>query len=505
MDPEAFSDSTDEGFIEATGNRYRDQILSLLADYRALSPRGTSVIEDKNVTKALSYVNAMVDFAEDYLRQPTTASEPEARAGYWAFLLKARERQRELVKQSTTAVGPQAKVPVDPRARSLRKHMLGDGSTLFDKVGWAVDHAVPKNGDKASFAIELDFPTPWGFNAQGGMMVSAERSEDRLKAFARITMGAGVGNKEILQLSATISGYLEAEAQDAKTLGALLERALYERVKGSAAVPDEVAGYLFGTGGDKGGQLVAKERMAAIDDKRFQKDNYAESGGIIEAKGVSDGMGSVVGGRTSGSRLDQKGAPQRSVEGFNVTVTIERPVGLEFQVQGKTLDPGTKKAQKVANEFTAEFLLDQAMLMKLAGSADAASIATLLLSSARQAVGLVAELVNSKDSQTPLTTARLFAGLTMANSQLVYHLMQLKDGLPDPNAPEAKKKFGAKAKLGIGLKVDMAKNKVSVIGRHISEVSVDLGTVKATGTRSSEFSLGREFGSSAASAGGPAR
>jgi len=487
VDPKLFAASTDEGLFEATSNRYRDSVLTLLNDYRALSTPGTTAIPDKSVSKALSYVNAMVDFAEDYLRQPTTASEEDAREGFALFLGKARQQQAELKQRLAAKGGKESSVPVDPRAKTLRKHMPGDPGKLFDKVGMAVDIAVPKNGDKASFTVELTFPTPSGVNVKGSMSVAAERADDRLKANTRIMLGAGIGKKELVEFSATIGGYLEAEAGDPKSLGALLERALYDRVKSTPGVPSELLGYLFGTGGDAGGALVAQERMAAIDSKRLKGANYSEQGGALEAKVEGEEAVTATGGGTWGKRRDASGGPGRAVDGINYSVKLENPMEIELQVQGKRIDADTKRPKLIASEFSAEVFLDQAWLVQLQKTPNAAQIASLIMAALRTGVGLVAEIANANGKNTGLTAARMFAGVTAATGQLVWQLTQLQKGLPSADPPAGPKKgISGKAAVGLGIKGDLVNNKVSVVIRHITEIALNAGVGAVTATRSSE-------------------
>ena len=490
VDPTLFAESTDEGLFEATSNRYRDSVLSLLNDYLSLSPPGTTAIDDKKLTKALSYVNAMVDFAEDYLRQPSTASEEEARWGFSKFLAKAREQQAELKQRHASTGGKESSVPVDARAKTLREHMPGDPGKLFDKVGLAVDKSVPKNGDKASFTVELSFPTPSGVKAKANMLVAAERNDGRLKANARIMLGAGVGVKALGEVAVTVGGYLEAEAGDPRSLGALLERALYDRVQATPGVPSEVLGYLFGTGGDSGGALVAQERMAAIDQQRFkQKGNYTESGGAVEGKAGNENVATAAGGATFGTRRDAPGGAAKAARGLNVAVNVQKPVVLDFQLQLKQVNPGTKQSKIIGAELSAEALLDHEKLLMLHRKG-AHHLAAFVHAALQKAAILSTELFNADGNNGGLTAARLASSLAVTQGVLITRLMgyQKSSPLPGTQSDLPKKGLEAKGAVGLGIKLDLANSKVSVTLKHLSEVALNLGELGAVkATRSSEM------------------
>ena len=366
--------------------------------------------------------------------------------------------------------------------------MAGDPGKLFDKVGLGVDKAVPKNGDKASFSVELNFPTPSGVKVKGNMVVNAERSDGRLKANARIMLGAGVGTKALGDVALTIGGYLEAEAGDPQGLGALLERALYDRVSRTPGVPSEVLGYLFGTGGDAGGELVAKERMAAIDKKRLNNDkNYAESGAVAEGKAGNEKVASGTGGGTYGTRVGKGGAAQ-TVGGVSVAVNVQKPVILDFQLQLKQLDPGTKKAKLIGGEFSVDATLDYDKMLQIS-KRGAHVVADMIYTGMQKAAILATELFNADGSNGGLTAARLSASLAATQGALIARLVEYQKSSPLPGAESdvPKKGLEAKAALGVGIKFDFAGGKVSVSLRHINEVALnmgELGAVKAT--RSSE-------------------
>lgn len=371
MSVKQFDDMTYMGVFSSAG-KHKDNVMKMLAEFNALKEAGKGTIQNKDLTKAASLVEGMIDFSEDYFAEHSedgvTPDEDIKKrwAGFKTFHAAATKYRGELEELRKKAGEGGNDVPVDARAAKLRKHMDGDPVTLFQKVGAAISSLVPEDGDSAEFKIELKIPVMAGVFVGGELSLGAEHDGANYKARVELKITGG-GEAGIAEIKGALGGYIEAQGASGEMLGSLLEYGLYRRCAESNFVPAEVQNYLFG--GDTGarGARRAAKKAAATEQAAFgdgNEDNYVETGGLagVEAEiGFQGAKMGVKGGYAEGKRTDAKslamagmgvggkrekddtwasrltggtrGAEKstgRTVRGFNIEVGLSQP----FEVAG---------------------------------------------------------------------------------------------------------------------------------------------------------------------------
>lgn len=382
MSVKQFDDLTYMGMFSSAG-KHKDNVMKMLAEYHKLKEAGKGTIQNKDLTKAASLVEGMIDFSEDYFAEHSedgkTPDEDVKKRwdGFKTFHAAATKYRGELEELRKKAGEGGKEVPVDARAAKLRKHMDGDPVTLFQKVGAAIATLVPEDGDSAEFKIELKIPVTAGVFIGGELSLATEHDGSNYKARVelKVTGGAEAG---IAEIKGALGGYIEAQGASGEMLGQLLEYGLYRRCAESNLVPAEVQNYLFG--GDSGarGARRAAKKAAATELAAFgdgNEDNYVETGGLagVEAElGFQGAKMGVKGGYAEGKRTDAKslamagmdvggkrekddtwasrltggtrGAEKstgRTVRGFNIAVGLSQPFEVEGAYEAKWMsEPG---------------------------------------------------------------------------------------------------------------------------------------------------------------------
>lgn len=382
MSVKQFDDLTYMGVFSSAG-KHKDNVMKMLAEFHKLKEAGKGTIQNKDLTKAASLVEGMIDFSEDYFTEhsedgKTPDEDIKKRwAGFKQFHAAATKYRGELEEMRKKAGEGGKEVPVDARAAKLRKHMDGDPVTLFTKVGAAIASLVPEDGDSAEFKIELKIPVMTGVFVGGELGLSAEHDGTNYKARAELKITAG-GEAGIAEIKGALGGYIEAQGASGEMLGQLLEYGLYRRCAESNMVPAEVQNYLFGgDSGARGARRAAKKaeavELAAFGDGN--EDNYVETGGLasVEAElGFQGAKMGISGGYAEGKRTDAKslamagmtaggkkekddtwasrltggarGAEKstgRTVRGFNIAVGLSAPFEVEGAYEAKWMsEPG---------------------------------------------------------------------------------------------------------------------------------------------------------------------
>ena len=316
MTPAAFADLTSEGWLTGK-SRAQKAIEAMLAEYEALKVNGQ--IPDSELGAATSKIEGMITIAEAWKSDHTKAdgtmdaNRAKRAAGFESFVTAARA-QLTALKGRSSGSKEAAVIPEDARVKSLTEHYAGEGVSLFQRAGSALDLLLDRPGQEAEFKIELAIPVPPA-TIGGYLELKAERDDKGIEAKATMVLSAG-GSVGAAEIVGSLGGYINAKGKDGAMVAALMEYALYRRLAESSVIPWEVEAYLFGGSASDRGKRRAEKRSLATEEKAFGDPNdpnsgeyFAESGGLAELKakaelGKDNSAEGVLQG-SSGTRTDK--------------------------------------------------------------------------------------------------------------------------------------------------------------------------------------------------------
>ena len=322
MSPDAFNQLTYQSFFSSK-SKAQVAIADMLKELDKLKVKGQ--VPDTNLAAAIAKVDGMLKIAKAWKADHEDESgnaDPDKLARYQGFktFIERAEQELALMKgRSSGAAADAAAMPADARVVSLEKHYLGEGVTLFQRAGAALDSLLEKPGQSAEFKIELSIPVPPA-TVGGFLELSAERDDKGIEAKGTIAITGG-GSVGIAELKGALGGYVAAKGANGAMVGSLIEYALYRRCAESDLIPWEAEAYLFGGSADARGKRRAEKRSLDTEKAAFGDgagedgdDFYAETGAMagFEAKaGISDAL-EVGGGvtATTGTRTDRKSLEQ---------------------------------------------------------------------------------------------------------------------------------------------------------------------------------------------------
>jgi hypothetical protein len=322
MTPDAFNELTYQGFFSSK-SKAQIAIADMLKELDKLKVKGQ--VPDTNLAAAIAKVDGMIKIAKawkaDHEDENGKADENKLKRyqGFVQFITRAEQELATMKGRSSGAATEAAAMPADARVVSLEKHYLGEGVTLFQRAGAALDELLEKPGQSAEFKIELSIPVPPA-TVGGFLELSAERDDKGIEAKGTIAITGG-GSVGVAELKGALGGYVSAKGANGAMVGSLIEYALYRRCAESNMIPWEAEAYLFGGSADARGKRRAEKRSLETEQAAFGAgagedgdDFYAETGAMagFEAKaGISDAL-EVEGGvkATTGTRTDRKSLEQ---------------------------------------------------------------------------------------------------------------------------------------------------------------------------------------------------
>jgi hypothetical protein len=345
----------------------RAALEKMVAEYYKLVP-GTKgqALQAGDLDKAESLLKGMIDVVKSYSDDAGLKKDDKQAKGFKDFLAKV-EGVEKAVQDRRLEKGKDPDVKPNEAAQKFKKHDPADNITLFTKVGMILGGQLDEDGKEAEFSVELDIPIA-GYKLAAVLKLSGERDEGKYKLKGSIAVKGGGKIPKIAEITASLGGYLEAQAADPKLAGDLLGYALYRRMAESSVVPAEAQYYLFGTAG-RDGKESSEANMAYIESMAFgdgaDEDNYAESGGFVEVEAegkgiVSGGAEASMGKRTDKKSLDMKGMKAgeankgkqsglvsavtmgargaekvtgRDTKGLNVKLSFSKPTKIEGELQ----------------------------------------------------------------------------------------------------------------------------------------------------------------------------
>ena len=322
MSADAFNELTYQSFFSSK-SKAQLAIADMLRELDKLKVKGQ--VPDTNLAAAIAKIDGMIKIAKawkaDHEDENGKADEDKLRRyqGFVQFITRAEQELQTLKGRSSGAADEAAAMPADARVTSLEKHYLGDGVTLFQRAGAALDELLEKPGQSAEFKIELTIPVPPA-TVGGFLELSAERDDKGIEAKGTIAITGG-GSVGVAELKGALGGYVAAKGANGAMVGSLIEYALYRRCAESDMIPWEAEAYLFGGSADARGKRRAEKKSLETEKSAFGADDsedgdefYAETGAMagFEAKaGLSDAL-EVGGGvtATTGTRTDRKSLEQ---------------------------------------------------------------------------------------------------------------------------------------------------------------------------------------------------
>jgi hypothetical protein len=297
----------------------RQQIADLLAEYNKI--KGKMALQVDKLDQGLAVLNGLAEvidsyFKDDKIKKDVRQSDP------LTDLLKVVKKVQADVQSRRLDKGRSEEVKENALASKYTKYDPSKNETLFSKVGKLLGSQV-EEGKTAEFEIELEIP----FGVQtldAKLAATAEYDNEKYKLRTQIQVGGSAAKiPGIAKISATLGGYLESQAKDARLAGDLLGYALYRRLAESDVIPAEAQYYMFGTAG-RDGKESSEANMAFIEQLAFggdaDPDTYAESGGIFEIEAKASGKLNPVKGlsgsiaATGGSRTDKKSLAMNNIE-----------------------------------------------------------------------------------------------------------------------------------------------------------------------------------------------
>jgi hypothetical protein len=225
-----------------------------------------------------------------------------------------------------------AAVAIDESNKSYKKAKQrypdqSDAKSVFGKVGRLADMAVGAPGSKAELEITADVPVQPGVYVTFGIKGGAERDKEGAVKL-RLDVNVGVKGKisGAAELSATLGGFIEAQAQSGVEAATLMSYALYRRGREGSA-PTDLVSLLWGGSSGKSGLAKSEDWSRKLEEQVWGKDDtgadvagadssYVQSGGTLGAKaalGVEGGPvnGELTGGVFGGTRVDKQSLMDR--------------------------------------------------------------------------------------------------------------------------------------------------------------------------------------------------
>ena len=341
MTVDTFNDITNNGFFSSK-SKAQVAIGEMLGELDKLKVKGQ--VPDTNVAAAIAKIDGMVKIAKawkaDHEDENGTADANKLKryTGFVQFINRAEQELTSLKARSSGAAEQAAQMPADARVVKLEKHYLGEGVTLFQRAGAALDELLEEEGQSAEFKIELTIPVPPA-TVGGYLELSAERDDKGIEAKGTIAITGG-GSVGIAELKGALGGYVAAKGPNGAAVGSLIEYALYRRCAESNLIPWEAEAYLFGGSADARGKRRAEKRSLETEQNVFGADGsedgdeyYAETGamagfgakvGVSDALEVEGGVSASTGTRTDRKSLDQSkgvGKKNKKADSWANTVT----------------------------------------------------------------------------------------------------------------------------------------------------------------------------------------
>lgn len=301
MSPDAFNELTYQGFFSSK-SKAQIAIADMLKELEKLKVKGQ--VPDTNLAAAIAKVDGMIKIAKawkaDHEDENGKADENKLKRyqGFKQFIERAEQELATMKGRSSGAAEQAAAMPADARVVSLEKHYLGEGVTLFQRAGAALDELLEKPGQEAELKIELTIPVPPA-TVGGYLELKAERDDKGIEAKGTIAITGG-GSVGVAELKGALGGYVAAKGANGAMVGSLIEYALYRRCAESNLIPWEAEAYLFGGSADARGKRRAEKRSLETEQAAFgagagegADEHYAESGGMAEF-GAKAGLGDLL-------------------------------------------------------------------------------------------------------------------------------------------------------------------------------------------------------------------
>lgn len=342
MSPDSFNELTYQSYFSAK-SKAQLAIADMLRELDKLKVKAQ--IPDTNLAAAIAKIDGMVKIAKawraDHEDENGMADANKLRRykGFVVFITRAEQELATLKGRSSGAAADAAAMPADARVVDLEKHYLGEGVTLFQRAGAALDELLEKPGDSAKFKIELSIPVPPPAKVGGFLELSAQRDEKGIEAKGTIAITGG-GSVGVAELKGALGSYVAAKGANGAMVASLIEYALYRRFAESDMIPWEAEAYLFGGTADARGKRRAEKRSLETEKSAFGDgagedgdDFYAETGawagleasaGLSKAVEVGGGVTATTGTRTDRKSLEQSkgvGAKNKKADGWLNTMS----------------------------------------------------------------------------------------------------------------------------------------------------------------------------------------
>ena len=305
------------GWVSGKDPAQRAELAKLVDQYYQLVPgKKGEALQAANLDKAQQLLESMEVIAQSYFDDAGLKKDGKQSEGFKTFLNKVKEVKQQ-VKERRTEKGKDPDVKPSEAAQKFKSHNPADNVTLFTKVGMIVGSQLDEDGKSTEFSIELDIPVSPPYKLAAALKVSGERDDGKYKIRGSIAVKGGGKIPKIAEITASLGGYLEAQATDSKLAGDLLGYALYRRMAESSVIPAEAQYYLFGTAG-RDGKESSEANMAHIEAMAFgdgaDESNYAESGGFVEVEAEGKGIVSGSAEASMGKRTDKKSLEMKGMK-----------------------------------------------------------------------------------------------------------------------------------------------------------------------------------------------
>ncbi len=304
------------GWVSGKDPAQRGELAKLVEQYYQLVPgKKGEALQAGNLDKALSLLQGMKTITQSYFDDAGLKKDAKQSEGFKAFMKKVEDVEKQ-VQERRLEKGKDPDVKPNEAAQKFKSHNPADNVTLFTKVGMIMGSQLDEDGKSTEFSIELEIPIT-GYKLAAALKVSGERDDGKYKIKGSIAVKGGGKIPKIAEITASLGGYLEAQATDSKLAGDLLGYALYRRMAESSVVPAEAQYYLFGTAG-RDGKESSEANMAYIESMAFgdgaDEDNYAESGGFVEVEAEGKGIVSGSAEASMGKRTDKKSLEMKGMK-----------------------------------------------------------------------------------------------------------------------------------------------------------------------------------------------
>ncbi len=305
MTKEAFYDSTNEGTFSRRPPELKE-IDTLLIQYAKTDPT--------NFSECLAIIQEIHDMVSIWITDHIDdKSTPKRTAGMYAFEQHLLAEKVNIGEKQKEGPASAEEKPVSfqrsKRSDQIREKHEGTASSMFSKLGFLIDMAVPNEGDKSTLEIEFKIPVAPAAFIGGHLKAEAERGEQvKVRTELTLTGGVSIG---IAEIKGEIGGYLEAQASTSEKVLTLLSYAFYKRISESPIVPQAIANYMWGGETGSAGAKRAEKWAGAIENDILgtEEEAYVETGGIVgaSAKVGVEGLGEVEAkaSATAGTRYDK--------------------------------------------------------------------------------------------------------------------------------------------------------------------------------------------------------